>query len=402
MKILQICNKIPYPPHDGGAIAMLNMAKSFVKAGCQVTIVAMSTSKHKITTMSIPEELRAIIRFIYVDVNTRINPLKLIINLLFSKQPFNAIRFINSDFAAALTDILQSETFEIVQLEGLYLKPYIQQIRTHHKGMLAYRAHNVESEIWYRIASSSKNPFKHWYLNNMAHRLMRFETNMINRYDFLVPISSNDLNWFEAMGNNKPVCLTYTGITNEDFNPPDDTHDVNNMFYIGALDWMPNQEALIWFIEFVWNRIKDKRPNLQFHIAGRNAPERIVRKFKNSAINFHGEIENAHAFMDNHSIMVVPLFAGSGLRIKIVEAMARSKPVITTSIGAQGIEVNAGKEILIANSAEDFIHSIEKLLDDPIYYHELIRNAYTYALHNFNNETIVKNLLYFYRQQMAC
>ncbi len=401
MKILQLCNKVPYPPYDGGAIAMLNMAKSFAKNGHEVTMLAMCTDKHRKSTTQIPTDLGRLIKFIYIDINTRISPLKLIINLIFSKQPYIAVRFINKKFAVALTELLQQETFEIIQLEGLYLKPYIPLIRKNHQGILTYRAHNVESEIWHRIADTTSHMFRKWYIKVLAHRLSIFEKDMINRYDLLIPISANDYSWYQANGNNKPGHLTPTGISEENFNPPIKTHHAIDLFYIGALDWIPNQEALLWFIDRVWPTLKEKQPDIRFHIAGRNAPEWLARKFKNSSVNFHGEVENAQQFIDSHSLMVVPLFAGSGLRIKIIEAMARSKPIITTKIGAQGLNITPGKEIIIADNAEEFILAINQLLDDSSRADELQKNAFAFARQNFSDEQIVKNLLYFYMQHLA-
>ncbi len=402
MNILQLCNKIPYPPYDGGAIAMLNMAKSLANNEHRVTVLAMSTAKHTKIAVEIPIELANLIRFIYIDVDTRINILRLFVNLIFSKKPYNAVRFADKGFMTSLTLLLQRETFDIIQLEGLYLKPYIPAIRKYHKGILAYRAHNVECEIWKRMASSTRNPLKRIYLISLAKRLSAYERDMINRYDLLIPISPDDYNWFQFSGNSKPGHLTPTGISDEDFNPPVNRKSIPDLFYIGALDWIPNQEALLWFISQVWLPLKKKQPDLSFHIAGRNAPAWLIKKFHAARVTFHGEIENAHDFIDKHALMVVPLFAGSGLRIKIVEAMARSKAVITTTIGAQGMSVTPGKEIIIANTAGEFLGIIEKLLDDPSRVSELQKNAWTFARQNFSNDQIVKNLLYFYMQHTAC
>lgn len=401
MKILQLCIKVPYPPYDGGAIAMLNMARSFVKNGHKVIVLAMKTPKHRKSATEIPAELSKIIRFIFIDTNTRIRLVQLIINLAFSNQPYNAIRFISKKFTTALTDLLQQETFDIIQLEGLYLKSYIPVIRKNHSGLLAYRAHNIESEIWHRMARTTQNIVKKRYLKILAGRLAFYENDMINRYDLLVPISANDLSWFQVRGNSKPVHLAHTGITEKNFRSPSGFSNAVDLFHIGALDWLPNQEALIWFLDNVWTTIKKNRPGLRFHVAGRNGPEWLARKCKYYAVDFHGEIENAQEFIDNHSLMVVPLFAGSGLRIKIIEGMARSKPVITTSIGAQGLNVTPGKELIIADTAVDFILAIDRLLDNPKYLDALQKNAYAFTRKHFNDEQIVKNLLYFYRQHLA-
>jgi len=401
MKILQLCNKIPYPPRDGGAIAMLNMAESFAANGHQVTILAMRTTKHDFPVNEIPDALRQKINFMYIDVDTRITLLKLLVNFVFSKQPFNASRFNDRGFSNALITLLQKETFDVIQLEGLYLKSYIDTIRKYHMGILSYRAHNIESEIWQRVASNTRNMFRRFYLNNLAKRLYHYENDMVNRYDLLVPISGNDLERIQKMGNIKPSYLTPTGILNENFKSPGKSSGTKQLFYIGALDWIPNQDALVWFTEQVWIPLSQQKPDLRFHIAGRNAPKWLVQKLMIPGIVYHGEVENAQEFIDNHSFMVVPLFAGSGLRIKIIEAMARSKPVLTTNIGSQGLDVASGQEILIADTAAEWIQAISQLVDDLPRFYKLQKNAYAYARENFSNHLIVKNLSYFYMQHIA-
>ena len=325
--------------------------------------------------------------------------LKLFFNLIFSKQPYNAVRFISRKYTIALTDLLHRETFDIIQIEGLYLKPYIPFIRKSHKGLLAYRAHNVESEIWNRMSKTTRNPLKRAYMHILAKRISEFEKDIINRYDLLIPISDPDLSWFQANGNTMPVHLTPTGIPEENFSSSSKNEISPDLFHIGALDWIPNQEALLWFIEKVWPALKEKYPDIRFHVAGRNAPEWLVKKLKNALVDFHGEVDDALRFFDDHWLMVVPLFAGSGLRIKIIEAMARSKPIVTTTIGAQGLNVTSGKEIIIADTAEDFIQAIHSLLDDLQQTEKLQKNALIFVRQNFSDEQIIKNLLYFYRQQ---
>ena len=400
MKILLLCNKIPYPPFDGGAIATLNMAESLATNGQQVTILAMSTWKHSHQVSEIPDELRDRIKFIYINVDTRIRFVKFLFNLIFSDQPYNASRFFDKGFVNVLSLLLQEESFDIVQLEGLYLKPYMVYIRKYYKGVLSYRAHNIESEIWQRMAHSARNPVRRIYFAILARRISRYEKDMINRYDILVSISADDLESLQKMGNSGPCVLIPTGIPDSNFKSQEN-RTATDLFYIGALDWIPNQEALIWFCDKVWGPLRNRLSELSFHVAGRNAPAWLSGKLSGSGIYFHGEIRDAREFIDSHSVMVVPLFAGSGLRIKIIEAMARSKPVVTSRIGAQGLNADPGSEILLAETADEWIQTIGRLIDNRSLFHGLQKNAYMFACENFSNDRIVKKLLYFYLQQTS-
>lgn len=401
MKILQLCNKAPYPPKDGGAIAIMILSESFAELGHQVTVLAMNTTKHKSDVQSIPSQISDKIKFKYIDVDTRLNPVNLLINFLFSKLPYIAERFIQPKFSRELENILKNDDFDIVQLEGLYLMPYIKVIRKCCSARIAFRAHNIENEIWERIAGETSNPLKKVYLSSLSKRLKRFEYGFLNRYDLLIPITTRDGEKLSLMGNTKPVFVCPAGVPYRNFNKTI-SYIPNSLFYIGALDWIPNQEAIVWFLDNVWHQLKEKLPAIQFHVAGRNSPQWLQKKCVGQNIFFHGEIDDAHVFFDKYQIMVVPLFAGSGMRLKIVEAMARSKVVITTSIGAEGLETVNGKHLLVQDTAEGFVKQILFLLENPEYSTKIEKDAFQLAVEKYNSQIITESLTMFYKQQLAC
>jgi polysaccharide biosynthesis protein PslH len=402
MKILQLCNKVPYPPNDGGAIAVLNFSVSMAQKGHEVCVMAMNTTKHWSDVTAIPEELQKLIHFIYVQVDTRIRPFRLLLNFLFSRQPYNASRFHDRKFSSGLKELLCSQRFDIVQLEGLYMKCYIDLIRKYHSGKIVYRPHNIESEIWKGIAERETKALHKFYLKSLSCRLKKYEQDIVNRYDILLPISLSDQTIFEKMGNIRPVHLTFTNVPEEGFLEVTDTSVPADLFFIGALDWIPNQEGLTWFLEKVWGKLKQDFPDLEFHVAGRNAPELIAHKCREYGAVFHGEIPDAKSFYDQHSIMVVPLFAGSGLRIKIVEAMARSKVIVSTSKGIQGMGLKNEHAVVIEDNPVLMKEHIAELIRNPGKCKEIRQNAYSFAKQNFSSHSIVDKLLYFYREQGIC
>jgi hypothetical protein len=211
MKILQLTNKPPWPARDGGAIAMLSLTKGLAYAGNEVTVLAMNTTKHHTNPDEIPAEIRKLADFRWVEVPAETSPLQAVFNLFFSKQPYNAVRFISKTYETALARTLEEKKFDIVQLEGLYLCPYVPVIRKHSSAVVAYRSHNIENEIWSRTASISRGA-KRWYLKNLASRIERFEKYWLNSYDLLVPITERDEEILENMGNRKPSHVSPTGI----------------------------------------------------------------------------------------------------------------------------------------------------------------------------------------------
>jgi polysaccharide biosynthesis protein PslH len=395
MKILQLCNKVPYPPIDGGAIATLNLTKGFANHGNSVTMLAINTKKHFCDLSKIPDEINKIVKIIGVDLDTKISPYEALNNLIFSKLPYIAERFVSKDYENKLIELLQTENFDIVQIEGLYLGLYIPIIRKHSKALIALRAHNIEHEIWKRTAAQEENKLKKFYLEILANRIKKLKLKLMNSYDVLIPITARDGEVFRDLGNTKPMHISPAGTSLDHIKVDRTNIEFPSLFHIGALDWSPNQEGLIWFFKNVWPIVHEKFPTLKFYLAGRNAPDWIIKKIPESAV-YLGEIENAYDFMNSKAIMIVPLFSGSGMRIKIIEGMALGKTIITTSVGTEGIESTKNHNILIANKTEDFISAINKVVSNFEFFEQIGKNAITFANENFNNKIISKSLLDFY------
>ncbi|MFA5329268.1 MAG: glycosyltransferase family 4 protein [Prolixibacteraceae bacterium] len=391
-------NKVPWPPKDGGAIACLNMTKGFSMLGHEVTVLSMNTSKHHISLSDMPPEVSSKADFRLVEVPASISWVEAAFNLLFSRLPYNAERFISNEFNQELVKLLTDKTFDVIQLEGLYLCPYIPVIRKYSKALIAYRAHNIEYEIWERTASLSEG-LRSDYLKNLSKRIKRFEISYLNRYDLLVPITDRDGQILDALGNTKPKQTSQTGIDFASLVPTAKKLEFPSLFHIGALDWAPNQEGLIWFFDKCWPKIHSENPNLKFYLAGRNAPEWFERHIKVAGVEYLGEINDAYDFINSKAVMVVPLFSGSGMRIKIIEGMALGKPIVTTDIGTEGIPTSNGHNILIANDADQFIEAVTRLLNDRELSDRIGKNAIGFIQEKFDNLSQAGALIEFYKQQ---
>jgi len=195
--------------------------------------------------------------------------------------------------------------------------------------------------------------------------LKSFEVEILNDYDFLVAITERDLVQFRSLGYKNGCVASPVGVV-----PNHAMMDLRAFLkpmaisFIGSLDWLPNAEAVRWFLRNVWPQITQKFPDLQFHFAGRNAPDDL-KGLQSGSVICHQDVEDAKAFINNYPVMVVPIFAGSGIRVKILEAMSLGRVVITTSIGMEGIPAKHMQEVIIANSVNDFVESIQFCIDHP-------------------------------------
>lgn len=398
MKILILTNKPPYPPKDGSSLATLNMAKGLAERGNSITVLAISTHKHHCEPHQIPIELKQVISFNLVEVKTTLNPIRGLINLFFSKKPYNTERFEDYNYKLKIKEFLTNNRFDIIQLEGLYLIPYINTIRELCPTSIVYRAHNVEHEIWNRLSINEKNWFKSRYYAILAKRIHRMEVDVQHRVDALVAIAKRDEQWFQSKGFNKPSITIPMGYAH-DRDTKFTKLSINEPCFLGSLDWRPNQEGLLWFVDMVWPMVLKEFPNLNLHIAGRNASSTLIDKLKKeSNIIIHGEVENSQDYLSKYSILIVPVLSGSGMRVKIVEGMMFGNVVVSTSIGIEGIDAINHEHVIIADKPIDFANEVIGLVHNPSYQNSIAEKAHIFAEEHFNGVTLTEKLESFYKQ----
>ncbi len=396
MKILFLCNKSPYPPKEGGPMAMNANIEGLIAAGHQVKVLALNTNKYFIKPDEIPQEYidKTQIELIYQDLS--IKPFDAFLNL-FSKKSFHVERFISEAFAEKIVETLEQDKYDIVQLEMLYMTPYINVIRKHSKAKIILRSHNVEHLIWERVTAITENALKRSYLAGLTKKLKNYELNAINQYDGIATISMKDAEFYLKNNSSVPVVDIPFGVNMNQYEVASESYEFPSLFHLGSMNWMPNEEGIKWFIETTWSMVSEKFPDLKFYLAGRMMPE-WLEKLSIDNIEVLGEVEDAQEFINSKAIMIVPLFSGSGIRIKIIEGMALGKAIISTEIGAEGIAYTHGKNILIANTPEEFLNTIEKFVSSKVYCDEVGTNARKLIENDHDLVKITQKLLAFYQQ----
>lgn len=394
MQILQLCHKFPYPLKDGGAIAVTYLAKAYAALGHEVTLLSMNTSKHWFDVSTLPPDFNHYVSMHAVYVENHIRPLAALRNLFFSKKSFHVQRFESAAFAEKLEDLLKAKVFDVVQLESIFLAPYLPIIRKYApKAKAVLRTHNVEHEIWERVAENA-SPVKQWYLRKITPRLKAYELAQINHCDLVVGISQRDIEQFQRLGLRHPATVCPIGLDCRDYHP--DTTSFQrplSLSFIGSLDWMPNQEGLRWFLEQVWMPLLVPNfPELRFHIAGRTAP-RWLRELDMERVVFHGEVPDAADFLNQHSVMVVPLLSGGGMRAKILEGMAVGKVVLSTPLGIEGIEATDRRECLLAEKPEEWLEALRWCYAERESLALIGEKARIFCAQFFDNEALARKLV---------
>jgi glycosyltransferase involved in cell wall biosynthesis len=364
MKILVLSPKPPWPPYDGGAVATGRCIEGLAAGGAIMSVLAMRTEKHgPASGISYPPPAY-LKQYETVAVDTRLRPAKMLANLLFSAEPYDLLRFRVKQYSEALHTLLKREHYDIIQCEGLLFSYYIDVIRSATDTPLVFRAHNVEHRIREMMAELSTVPVEKDYLKSLARRLRKRELFALKQFDAIIPISEPDFQWFKSVAPDKPMMLSETGAY---VSEPVDDHDSTGLRvgFIGALNWQPNLDGLRWFLAGVWPRVLRSLPDAALHIAGRGAPANAKVWLAGKNVFLEGEVEDAHRFVGSMTVMIAPLFAGSGLRIKIIEAMSMGKTVVATPVAAIGLPVEDHRELLIGTDAVSFSDALISALSDP-------------------------------------
>lgn len=388
MRILQICNKPPFPPVDGGAIAMHNTTLGLLERGHSVKVFSMATPKHGVKLSELPEEYKSKTQFESVFIDTSIRIKDAFLNL-FSSKSYNIERFICKEFEAKLIELLRQQDFDVVLIESLFVTPYIEAIKVNSSAKIVLRAHNVEHKIWERFSQNSSNPIKKKYLELLAKRLKEYEVQVLSDLDAICTLTKVDQKSFKSLGFNKLSTAIPVGykLNDADILASSQQEEQQSLFHIASMDWMPNIEGVDWLLEKVWPKVVKKNHKAKLYLAGRNMPERFYNK-KTKGVTVVGEVPEAKNFYISKKIMLVPVLSGSGMRIKIIEGMALGKVIISTTIGAEGIACEHNKNILIADTPQEFAAAIDKCLNDDELCAKIGHNAKLLINEQYNNETI--------------
>jgi glycosyltransferase involved in cell wall biosynthesis len=389
-RILILTNRVPYPLNDGGNLAVHAMIEGYQKAGWEVYLLSMLTTRHPLPAEQLNMLFQDIYKFETVPVNNDVKAIGTLWNYLFSRKPNHLKRFQSKHFDKKLKEVLEGFKPDVIQMESIFLASYLDTIKEHSKAVNVLRLHNIEYQVWERLASELKNPFKKMYLNNLAERIKKFEISTWKRFELLFPITKDDAAIVRFLYHHANMTVAPFGIDTSGIKKSDDEKWVG--YHIGAMDWLPNQEAMKWFLFYVWQDVRRVSPSFKFYFAGRNMPPAF---HENLPIGVHcaGEVEDAAAFIADKKILIVPLRSGGGIRVKILEAMAAGKLVISTTTGMQGIEAVNGVHYLTANSSMKFAETIQKVLSDRTAYEKICNNAMALVHEKYRREAVTEVVL---------
>lgn len=380
MSVLYITNKPIYPNVDGGCVAMASFLTHLVNIHDKVDHFTVFTHKHPFNLKEYPDFSSKKIQVYSCFINTKISLIDATLNL-FSSASYNVNRFYNKSFEFKLIELLKNN-YEFIYIESIYLLPYLSIIRKFSKAKVILRAPNIEFKIWEKNIERTSSFLKKTYLKHLTKKLKIYELNHLKKVDGILTISNLDYNYILNLNLSLPILNLPFAIKPN----PTGIFDKNNFFFIGAYNWTPNLDAVLFLIKELFPSILKINPNAKLHIAGSYMPD-YFHEFQNESIKIYGKVDSVEDFMKKHGILLAPIFSGSGVRIKILEALSFGIPVIGSSIAIQGIN---SKACFVAENIEDYLRNIQNILNTDI--QTIKSEAIEYIENNYNPRQIESKL----------
>jgi glycosyltransferase involved in cell wall biosynthesis len=392
VKVLLLANKVPYPPFDGSSLAIRSMVEAYRQNEVAVRLLVLNTNKHHRDPATVRQSTPPGVEIDLLPVRTQPTALGALLNLA-GPLPYHVSRFYQPVLKRALRALLKVETFDYIQLEGLAMAPYAAYIRRYSQAPVLLRAHNIEHHIWERHQAHEKNRLRRLYLQLENTRLRRYEKKQLQAMDGLLFIAAPDRDWYLKQGGQQPaeVFPCGTDAPQPDQEQPTPQYDIT---YLASLDWLPNQQGMQWFMEKVWPRIQDLRPGTTMALAGQRMPDHL-RRWQSSRFHVIGAVEDGPGFIREGALTVVPLLAGSGMRVKLIENLAIGQPMVVTPQAAEGLPLENGQQLLIEQAPEAFARATVQLLEQPAKASALGQTGKNWVLRHYQHAQIGKRLLDF-------
>lgn len=364
MHILWVKYGTLFPPDTGGRKRSWAMLREIVRAGHELHYLALKPEQAAIsdieqgdryatrkTWISHYEAVKGSSRFFF----------ELLRNFLLSRRPYVLDRYQCSAWREAIAQ--HAADVDVVVCDFLTPAPNFDGLRLPCPVVLFQ--HNIESQIWKRLADSATNPLKRIYLASQYRRMWQAEKQLSERFDGVITVSPEDSAFCREHYHLRHVLGDVpTGVDVAAFQPPAAPPACPTIGFLGSMDWMPNIDGVLWFAREVLPRVQEHLPEVKVKIIGRNPPAAIRALAADPRVEVTGTVPDVQPHVHECSVIAVPLLAGGGTRIKIFEAMAMGVPVVSTTIGAEGLPVRHGEEIEIADEPEVFATRTIRLLTD--------------------------------------
>jgi len=281
--------------------------------------------------------------------------------MLMAGRAFTIDKYFYPEVRRRYAALRESAAFDLIVCDFIFPAPLIDWQTPPPKILFT---HNVEAQVWQRYAKVAPNPFVKLACWLESRALNRVERHYVPLADYVLTVSENDRACFAEYVDPNRIAVIPTGVDTEYFQPMPGAEQPNTTVFTGSMDWMPNEDGVVYFAEKILPLVRSEIPETLFWAVGRRPPRRLEALASGNVV-VTGAVEDIRAYLGKAAVCVVPLRSGSGTRIKIFEAMAMGKAVVSTSLGAEGLPVRHGENIVLADDPAELARQVVDLLRDP-------------------------------------
>jgi glycosyltransferase involved in cell wall biosynthesis len=376
--------QLPYPPEQGTSLRNFNIIRGLVQQ-YRVTLLSFVDSP---PTAGALEHLNGCDQVMTVPVPIRSTTTRLR-RMVVDGRPDMAHRLQSVEFSKVLTKLLEQDAetgypFDIVQVEGIEMAFAIELVRgASPQSRILFDNHNAEHMLQRRSLAADRAVPKRWpaagYSWIQVSRLRRYERWVCNSADHVVAVSEEDRRLLLELGLESPVSVVPNSIDVLDYAPVKAQRTDIDLVFVGKMDYRPNVDAVLWFANEIWPHIRQSRPETTLAIVGQKPHSRLSSLSDQDGMTITGRVEKVQPYLRRSQIFIMPFRVGGGTRLKLIEAMASARPVVSTTIGAEGFDVESGEQLILADEPSEFAQAILELLDNRTMQSSLGERAQRFA-----------------------
>jgi len=388
-KVLFLTPQVPYPPQQGAALRNWGLISGLAVRHEVAVLSFLAPGQPSEPAEAMQKVCR--VETVQFPVRTFRDRLR---DMLTTRQPDMALRLASELYARRLADWLTREPFDVVQIGGIEMAPYLDVLDAAcPRPLVVFDNLNCEYLLQQRAFLTDLRAPARWpgaaYSFVQWRRLRRYEAQVCRRADRVIAVSDADAAALRKLVQGLDVTVVPNGVDTWTYTPSLSHSPVPNLVFTGTMDFRPNVDAVLWFARKVLPQVQAEAPGLHFFIVGQRPHRRLDGLRDDPAITLTGWVEDTRPYIAAAAVYVAPLRIGGGTRLKLLEAMAMSKPVVATRLGAEGYPVTDGRELLLADTPADFAAAIVALLRAPERRAELGQAARTFVERRYDWRAIV-------------
>ncbi len=363
MRVLFLTGDIPYPTNTGARIRTFNIIRN-TKAHADVTVATMTHDDTYSARLGKLTDVCHDVIHIPKPPESKLQFAQTLIGNLWHRWPVIVTRHQFPAYDDLVGRLVVSGQFDLIHCDSISLAP---TVFPHRELPSLLTEHNMEAIIWERYVEEETNPAKRWYIQGQYNKVYAFEAEACRRFDAIAAVSPDDKSRLESSFAADNVSVVPNGVDVSFFAPiPETPVQPTNLVFTGSMDWRPNQDGIRWFVEAVWPKVKALESQATFTIVGRRPPADIAAfPSRDESITVTGTVDDVRPYIAAGAVYVVPLRIGGGSRLKILEALAMRKAIVSTTIGAEGLDLRPDEDLIIADRPAVMAEEIVALMRNP-------------------------------------